>query len=101
MRRDENDRDVTLAHRQVTLELEPAHPRHPDIEYEAIGALQVLRTREVVGGRECLHTQPDRADQTAQRFADRLIVIHNRNQRDWGHGRKVGGFSPLIYYIFV
>src|SRR5260370_1382017 len=75
--------------------------RNPDIEYEAVGALRVLRTREVVGGRECLHIQPDRADQAAQRFADRLIVIHNRNQRDWGHGRKVGGFSPLIYYIFI
>src|SRR5712691_10328140 len=101
MRSDENDGDVTLARRQLTLHVEPAHPRHPDIEYEAVGARQVLRTREVVGGRECLHAQPDRADQAAQRFAHRLIVIDDRNQRDWGHGPKLGGFSSPIYYTFV
>src|SRR6267143_3695756 len=82
MCRDENDRNVTLAGRQVTLQVEATHPRHSDIEYEAVGVLQLLRTREVFGGRECLHAQPDRADQAAQRFANRLIVIDNRNQRD-------------------
>src|SRR2546428_4878996 len=81
VRRYENDRNVTLARRELTLELKPTHPGHPHIENQAVGLAELLRIRELLGRRECLHAQTERADQAAQGLADRLIVIDNRNQR--------------------
>ena len=67
---------------QVPLQLETIHPRHRDVEDRAghVWKLSSRGVEEIVGRGEGRGTEPDQPEQTVKSFAERLIVIDDRNQ---------------------
>jgi hypothetical protein len=62
MCRDEDNRDFTMTGRQPTLELEPIHPRHAHIEYQAVRIVDMIRIQKLFGRSKYVHCEPDRPD---------------------------------------
>src|SRR5262249_20574847 len=62
-------------------ELQPVHSRHADVDYEAVRSSEIRPSQELLGGGKHVGGKPNRADQGAQGFADRFIVVDNRNDR--------------------
>jgi len=81
MRCYENHWQIGIAHRQLTLKLEPIHPWHADVEYQAIWQARPTRAQELFGRSEHLDVESDGSDQPRKRLTDRAIVIDNENQR--------------------
>ena len=64
---------------QVLLQLEAIHPRHRDVEDRAGHVWKLRGVQEIAGRGEDRGTEPDQREQTAERFAERLIVIDDRD----------------------
>src|SRR5581483_1473926 len=81
---DGGDRDA--AARQLLLQLETAHPSHPNVEHEAAGALRLIRRQEVARRPERLDRKAHRLDEPAQRVAHRSVVV----EYEYGAGVACG-----------
>ncbi len=64
---------------QLTLELETAEARQPDVEHETSGNVGPLAAEEILRGREGLDMQAYRADQALSRLANRRIVVDHKH----------------------
>jgi hypothetical protein len=64
---------------QVPLQLEAIHPRHRDVEDPAGHAWKLMGVEEIAGGAEDRGTVPDQREQTLESFAERLIVVDDRD----------------------
>ena len=89
VRRDEHDRNATLAAGQLTLQVGAAHAGHADVQNQALGAGETLRVEEPLGGRERRHREAERFQQPFEGLADGGIVVDYRNQRHSGAGLGV------------
>ncbi|MEH2563574.1 hypothetical protein V1289_003201 [Bradyrhizobium sp. AZCC 2289] len=75
-RRDENERKALTAGKQMGLQLEPAHGRHPDIGYHAGCLIPVRRTQEFFSRRERMdHHVAKRPHEIVDCSENRLIVV--------------------------
>src|SRR5208282_3124580 len=89
MGRDEDNRHFTTAGHQATVEFDPTHPRHTDIQYQAVAIARVIRIQELLGRAENLHSEPHRPQQTLKGFADGLVIINHRNKGRICHPRLI------------
>jgi Outer membrane efflux protein len=74
---DDGDRDAGLG--QLTLEIEAAQSRQSHIQNEASRRVRTLAAQEFLGGRERLHAETDRSDETPERVANRPVVIDDEH----------------------
>src|SRR5207249_1442802 len=81
----EDNRNLTITGRQLTLKLEPIHPRHAYIEYQAVRITEMIRIQELFGRSKYLHCEPDRPDYTPKGFTDGVIIVDNRNKKEISH----------------
>jgi hypothetical protein len=72
---DENEWKASSLGKQVGLQLESAHHRHPDIRYDAGRVIQVGRTQEFFGRCKCMDDVAERSDEIAGRGANRPIIV--------------------------
>src|SRR5437899_11409890 len=75
MRGDEDDRHVPMGLHQAALQLRPAHPRHADVEDQAVGLAHPIRAQELQGGGEEPHFELEGPEQGPEGVADRVIVV--------------------------
>jgi hypothetical protein len=61
----------------AALQLKAAHPRHPDIQDQALRFLMIIRTQKLLGRRKDLSAVPNRFEQALEGLADRLVVVHD------------------------
>src|SRR6266581_8545522 len=107
---DEDDRNVEVACGELTLDLEPVHVRHTNVEHEAGGPGGHWRGQELLPRSELLGPIAERPDQTAGRPPHRRIVIHYGDERRRGprlapslatragsrHGRNVAAHYRMV-----
>jgi len=75
---DEDDWDG-MRRDQVPLQLEAIHPGHRDVEDRAGHVSKLRGVQKIAGGVEDRGTESDQRDQTLERFAERRIVIDDRD----------------------
>src|ERR1700726_245906 len=63
------------------MEIKPAHPGHVHIRNQAGGPRNLLRLQKILRGRKRLSRISQRLHQAFSRFAHRLVVVNDRNQR--------------------
>jgi len=68
-----------MGRNQMPLQLEAIHFRHGDIEDHAGDARKFRGLQEIAGRGEDRRTEPDQREQTVKSFAERLIVIDDRD----------------------
>lgn len=66
---------------QSRLVFQSAHPRPMHIEDEALRLAQVIRTDEIFCRGENLRPESYRVEEPLQRLANRLVIVHNRDER--------------------
>src|SRR6266581_1677401 len=107
---DEDDRDVEVSCGEFTLNLEPVHVWHTNVEHDAGGPGGHWRGQELLPRSELLGPIAERPDQTAGRPPHRRIVIHYGDERRRGprlapslatragsrHGRNVAAHYRMV-----
>ena len=63
---------------ELALEVEPAHPRHADVEHQAGDAILAFGRQELLGGGEALHLEPGDANQPLRRLPEVRVVVDRR-----------------------
>ena len=104
MRCNENDGKPTAPGLQLTLELQPAHSTHPNIEDQAIRPVEVDGTQEFFCREEVLHVQPIRHEETFNGLAHRWIIVYDRDHRTLRmnfHTRIIAHSAPPLYHTLV
>src|SRR5262249_24670884 len=79
--RNENDRDVALSTCELALHVEARHAGHRDVQNETTRLVEDWRGEEFETGREGPRLETDLAYQVGQRFAHRLVVVDDCNER--------------------
>jgi len=64
---------------QVPLQFEAIHPRHRNVEDRAGHGWKLRGVQEIAGRGEGRSPKPDQREQTLESFAERLIVIDDRD----------------------
>ena len=82
---DEDDRDVDVCRRELSLKIETALPGQSDIEHQAGGSVRASLVQEFGDRGEGLGLQTDGTDQGAERLADLGVVIDDDDGRLFGH----------------
>src|SRR5262249_32621639 len=67
--RDEDDRNADIVPDQLSLKIEAAQTRKPDVEDKTAGHVRTLALEKLCGRIEQLHMQADRAQKAAERLA--------------------------------
>ena len=75
--RDENERRAVSLGQQVGLQLDTAHCRHLHICYHTRGVIQVGRSQELFGRRECMDDVPKRPHEIVGRGANGSVIVNN------------------------
>ena len=78
---DKNDWKLNIPFGHLTLEVEAAHPWHPNIEHKTGRRVGPLAVQEFLRRPERLHLQSDRLKEVLERIADGLIVIDDEDDR--------------------
>ena len=86
MGRDHNDRKLGIAGCQTPLQLDPADARHTQIEHDAALAVGPLVGQEILGSSKGDDGQAGRSHETAERSANRSVVVNDEDQRSWVGG---------------
>ena len=89
--RDENERQAVSLGKQVGLQIEAAHGRHSDIRYHARCVIQVGRSQELLGRRECMDDVAKRPDEIVGGGANGAIIVDDRNY--WWVGQSGPSWS--------
>jgi len=82
---DEDDRNVNVGRRELSLKIETTSAGQSDIEDEARGAVRAPFAQEFGNRSQGLGLHADRSDQAAERLADPRVVIDDDDGRLFGH----------------
>ena len=66
---------------EALLQLAAVHARHPEIEDQAFGRLQLLRSKKGLRRREGGHPETSRPEEAVERLTHRLVIIDDGDQR--------------------
>src|SRR5262245_3475920 len=80
---DEDDRNAKTSSREFSLEIRARHPWHDHVQNQAPGLMDEIGSKERLRGRERLNGEMHLAEQIGERFSDRLIIVHDRDE--WTH----------------
>ena len=84
MRGDKNDRRQNTFNAQTPLQLKPSHPRHGHVQNQASREAQLRGIQKVLRRKKSRGGVADGLQQTDCSLDDRAVVVHNRNQRNFG-----------------
>jgi hypothetical protein len=73
----------------VILERQPGHYRQPDVEDQAGDPVAIAAAQELFGRSKRLGRVPVRRQHPAQRVSDRLVIVHDRDQRRHRRGSSL------------
>ncbi len=82
---DEDDRNVNVRRRELSLKIETTSARQPDIEHEAGRSVRAPFVQEFGNRSQGLGLRADGSDQAAERLADPRVVIDDDDGRLLGH----------------
>jgi hypothetical protein len=75
--RDENERHAVSLSKQAGLQFNTAHCRHLNIRYHTRRGIQLGRSQELFGRRECMDDVPNRPHEIVDRGANGSIVVND------------------------
>src|SRR5216683_1056318 len=82
---DEDDRNVNVRRRQLSLKIETTSARQPDVEHKASGAVRAPLVQEFGNRSQGLGLRADGSDQAAERLANSWVVIDDDDGRLFCH----------------
>ena len=80
LRSDEHDGYRLLSARQFGLQIRTAHPRHREVENEAVGTFDSRRSQEFFRRRERLGVEAQLTKKIRQGLSDRFVVVDADHQ---------------------
>jgi len=83
--RDENERHAMSLGAQLSLQFDTAHRRHSNICNHARRFIQIARLQELYGRRKWMDDVPKRPHEIADRSANGLVVVDDRDHWKLGH----------------
>ena len=84
MRGDKNDRRENTFSGQTPLQLKASHPWHAHVQNQASREAQLRGIQKVLRRKKSCGGVADGLQQTDCSLDDRAVVVHNRNQRNFG-----------------
>src|SRR5262245_25312598 len=87
MRGDKNDRRENPFSGQTPLQLEPSHPWHAHVQNQASREAQLRGIQKVLRRKKSCGGVADGLQQTDCSLDDRAVVVHNRNQGNFGRAQ--------------
>ena len=91
--RDDDDRQPEVPGGELALQAEAAHPRETELQEEATRPPPAERGEKGLRSRVRLDREPHRRAELAERFARRLVVIHDEDPRHGGGSRGHGALG--------